>query len=145
MPSDEKYSGVKQRLVPGTDSSIAAYSPGIAVDGLVFVSGQGPLDLASKQFSYGSIEHETELTIRNVQAVLAAADCVLDDCVKVTVHLADIGNFDRFNAVYARFFSQPYPARTTVQSVLGKGISIEIDAIAVRRCGRKMTLESGQK
>jgi enamine deaminase RidA (YjgF/YER057c/UK114 family) len=58
----------------------------------------------------------------------------MDDCVKTTVHLKDIADFDRFNAVYRTFFRKPYPARTTVQSVLWGGILVEIDAVAVRGC-----------
>jgi 2-iminobutanoate/2-iminopropanoate deaminase len=59
----------------------------------------------------------------------------MDDCVKTTVHLLHIEDFERFNAVYRTFFNKPYPARTTVQSVLWHGILVEIDAVAVRGCG----------
>ena len=98
----------------------------------VYVSGQGPLDPATGAIQGSTIEEQTELTLSNIRRVLEAAGCEMDDCVKVTVHLKDIGEFDRFNATYARFFARPYPARTTVQSVLWGGILIEIDAIAVR-------------
>ena len=124
----------KRLIVPGIDTAMAPYSPGLAVGDLVFVSGQGPLDAKQRKFILNSIEEQTELTLRNVQGVLEAAGCMMDDCVKVTVHLADVANFDRFNSVYTKFFTKPYPCRTTVQSVLAAGIGIEIDAIAVRGC-----------
>ena len=126
----------KQKIVPGTDTAVAPYSPGIAVGDMVFVSGQGPLDPAKGQFVLGEIEDETRLTLNNVKSVLEAAGCAMDDCVKVTVHLKDIKDFDRFNVIYRQFFTKPYPTRTTVQSVLGAGIGIEIDAIAIRGCGQ---------
>jgi 2-iminobutanoate/2-iminopropanoate deaminase len=61
----------------------------------------------------------------------------MDDCVKVTAHLLNINDFDRYNAVYREFFSKPYPARTTVQSGLWNGMLVEIDAIAVFGAGRQ--------
>jgi 2-iminobutanoate/2-iminopropanoate deaminase len=128
----------KKPIFPsGKDTSVAPYTPGIAVDDLVFVAGQGPLDPATMKFFSGTIEEETELTLKNVRAVLEAAGCTMDDCVKVQVHLRDIAEFDRFNGVYRKFFQKPYPARTTVQSGLGAGIKIEIDAVAVRGCGAR--------
>jgi 2-iminobutanoate/2-iminopropanoate deaminase len=126
----------KQAVFPGgNDTSTGAYSPGVAVGEQVFVSGQGPLDPSSGTFVLGEIEQQTRLTLQNVERVLRSAGCTLDDCVKVTVHLRDIGDFQRFNAEYARCFARPFPARTTVQSVLAEGIGIEIDAIAIRGSG----------
>lgn len=126
----------KRPLYPGSrDTSVAAYSPGIAVGDLVFVSGQGPVDAATKTFILGSIEQETEVTLRNVGAVLAEAGCSLADIVKATVHLADLRDFAAFNRTYERLVPEPRPARTTVQSGLGHGIKVEIDVIAFRNCG----------
>src|SRR5690242_14380657 len=111
----------KQPIHPGgTDTSTGAYSPGVSVGDFVFVAGQGPLDPATRKFVLGSIEEQTRLTLANVKAVLQAGGCTLDDCVKVAVHLRDIADFDRFNAEYARFFTKPYPARTTVGSMLAE-------------------------
>jgi 2-iminobutanoate/2-iminopropanoate deaminase len=145
MNPDPTLASMKRKIVPGRDPAIAPYSPGIAVGDLFFVSGQGPLDFETSQFSLGTIEHETTLTLQNLARVLAAAGCGMEDCVKVTVHLANIADFDRFNETYQRFFSPPYPARTTVQSVLGKGISVEIDAIAIRGCGGRAAGSSGTR
>lgn len=107
-----------------------AYSAGVVADGWLFVSGQGPIDFTTGQFVLGDIEHETHLTLHNVKRICEAAGCSLDDIVKCTVHLKDINDFDRYNTVYASYFTKIKPARTTVQSVLGHGIKVEIDAIA---------------
>jgi 2-iminobutanoate/2-iminopropanoate deaminase len=110
--------------------STGAYSAGVVADGWLFVSGQGPVNFSTGKFELGDIEHETKLTLHNVRRICEAAGCTLDDIVKCTVHLSDIKDFDRYNAVYASHFTSIKPARTTVQSVLGNGIKVEIDAIA---------------
>ena len=114
---------------PGVPRAKGAYSPGLRAGDFVFVAGQGPLDPATGKVVGEDIEAQTRQTLRNVQAILEAAGACLDDAVKVTVHLQDIGEFQRFNQVYATFFKDPRPTRTTVQSGLA-GIRIEIDAIA---------------
>jgi len=84
-----------------------------------------------------SIEQQVELTLNNLKRVLESAGCTMDDCVKVTSYLSDIGNFDRYNVVYRKYFSEPWPARTTVECKLWSGILVEIDAIAIKGCGKK--------
>ncbi|HWR51158.1 MAG TPA: Rid family hydrolase, partial [Bryobacteraceae bacterium] len=101
----------------------------VLVDGWLYVSGQGPLDMRTGEVLAGTIEQETRLTMEHVGKVLAAAGCTFDDVVKCTCHLADLNEFERFDSVYAGFFPGVKPARTTVQSVLS-GIKVEIDAIA---------------
>jgi 2-iminobutanoate/2-iminopropanoate deaminase len=108
---------------------VGAYSQGIRAGGFVYVSGQGPLDPETGQVVEGGIEEQVRRTLLNVQAVLEAAGASLADVVKATVHLADIADFPRFDAVYADHFPDPKPARTTVQSVL-PGIRVEIDVVA---------------
>ena len=110
--------------------STGAYSAGILVDGWLFISGQGPLNLSTGEVIRGTIEEETLLTLSHVKKIIEAAGGSLDDIVKCTVHLSDINDFDKYNAVYASFFPGVKPARTTVQSVLFDGIKIEVDAIA---------------
>jgi 2-iminobutanoate/2-iminopropanoate deaminase len=117
---------------PDKEVSTGAYSAGVLVDGWLYISGQGPLDLKTGQVVPGSIEEQTRLTLAHIGKILGAAGCTFDDVVKCTCHLADIGEFDRFNRVYAEVFQNVRPARTTVQSVLWGGIRVEIDAIA--RC-----------
>lgn len=127
----------KQPIYPDRDTSTGPYSPGLAVGETVYVAGQGPLDPATGAIAGSTIEEQTELTLKNIRRVLEAGRCAMDDCVKATVHLLNIEDFERFNAVYRTFFNKPYPARTTVQSVLWHGILVEIDVIAVRGCGAK--------
>ena len=114
---------------PDKTANTGAYSAGILVDGWLFISGQGPLDLASGEVKKGTIEEETLLTLSHIKKIVEAAGGTLSDIVKCTVHLSDIQDFDRYNAAYASFFPGIKPARTTVQSVLSDGIKIEIDAI----------------
>lgn len=106
-----------------------AYSQGLRAGDFVYVSGQGPLEPGTGRVVGETIEDQVRQTLENVRAVLEAAGASLADVVKATVHLADIGEFDRFNAVYAEFFPDPKPARTTVQSGL-LGIKVEIDVVA---------------
>ncbi|MES3018420.1 MAG: Rid family hydrolase [Bacteroidota bacterium] len=113
--------------------STGAYSAGVqAANDWLFVSGQAALDFKTSSFILGTIEEETHLTLHNVKRICEAAGFTLDDIVKCTVHLSDIKDFDRYNVVYASYFTKIKPARTTVQSVLGHGIKVEIDAIAFR-------------
>lgn len=113
--------------------STGAYSAGVMAGDWLFVSGQGPVDFATSTFILGSIEEETHLTLHNVKRICEEAGLTMDDIVKCTVHLSDIKDFDRYNAVYATYFTKVKPARTTVQSGLGHGIKVEIDAIVFRQ------------
>ncbi|NCU04838.1 MAG: RidA family protein [Chitinophagaceae bacterium] len=115
---------------PDKSVSTGAYSAGVMIDGWLYVSGQGPVDLISGEVIHASIEEETLHTLSHVKKIVEAAGGTIGDIVKCTVHLADIHDFDRYNAAYASFFSGILPARTTVQSVLCDGIKIEIDAVA---------------
>ena len=121
----------KEPIYPGKDTATGAYTPAISIGNTVYVSGQGPLDPATGKIVGATIEEQTRATLENVKRILAAAGCTMDDCVKVTAHLLNISDFERYNAVYREFFNTPYPARTTVQSGLWNGILVEIDAIAV--------------
>jgi len=105
------------------------FSDGVLVDGFLFVSGQASVDFKTSKFVLGTIEEETHRTLGNIKAIIEAAGASMDDVVKCTVHLSDINEFDRYNVVYAQYFTGVLPARTTVQSVLGKGIKVEIDCI----------------
>lgn len=111
------------------DFNTGAYSDGRVAGGFLFVSGQASVDFASSKFVLGSIEDETQRTLDNIKAIVEAAGATMSDVVKTTVHLKDIADFSRFNTVYAAYFLGVRPARTTVQSVLGEGISVEIDCI----------------
>jgi 2-iminobutanoate/2-iminopropanoate deaminase len=121
---------------PEKQKSTGAYSAAVEIDGWVYVSGQGPIDPKTAQPVRGTIEQETEFTLQQMEKILQAAGCSRQDVVKCAVHLADIADFDRFNATYRAFFGQVpvLPARTTVQSVLWNGIKVEIDCVA-RKAG----------
>jgi 2-iminobutanoate/2-iminopropanoate deaminase len=120
----------KQQLTTTSGASPAgAYSQGIRAGEFVFVSGQGPLDPTTGQIVGDTIEEQTERTLENVKAILEAGGGTLADVVKATVHLSDLSLFPRYNEVYARYFPDPKPARTTVGSAL-LGIMVEIDVIA---------------
>jgi 2-iminobutanoate/2-iminopropanoate deaminase len=111
-----------------------AYSQGWRAGDFLFVTGTGPIDPATGALAGNNIEQQTEQTIDNISAILAADGATLSDVVKVNVHLSDTSLFARYNQVYARRFTQPYPVRTTVGSDLGHtpGMLIEIDCIAYR-------------
>jgi 2-iminobutanoate/2-iminopropanoate deaminase len=117
---------------PEKEKTTGAYSAAVEADGWVYVSGQGPIDPKTAQVVRGTIEEETKLVLTHIERILKAAGCTLSDVVKSTVHLTDIKDFDRFNAVYKEFFKNatPLPARTTVQSVLWNNIKVEIDVVA---------------
>lgn len=115
---------------PGKSVSTGAYSAGVLIDGWLYVSGHGPVDLATGNVVHGTIEEETLFTLSHVKKIVEAAAGTIEDIVKCTVHLTDINDFDRYNAAYGSFFPGIRPARTTVQSVLSDGMKIEIDAIA---------------
>ncbi len=112
-------------------SPIGAYSQGIRAGDFIFVSGQGPLDPATGQLIEGTIEEQTARVLENIKAILVAGGATMADVVKVSAHLSDMELFSRYNKVYATYFPDPKPARTTVGSQLPlKGVLVEIDAIA---------------
>lgn len=118
---------------PGAPNPIGPYSQAIVVDGLLFCSGQGPIDPATGQLVEGGVVEQTEQTLRNLGAILAAAGLSYGDVVKTTCYLADMDDFRAFNEVYATFFATPAPARTTIEAArLPMDILVEIEAIAVR-------------
>ena len=122
----------KQKIVhPDRDANFVtgAYSDGVLAGGFLFISGQAAVDFKTSRFVLGTIEEETKITLDNIKAIIEAAGAKMDDVVKCTVHLTDIEEFDRFNAVYGTYFTGVRPARTTVQSMLAEGIRVEIDCI----------------
>lgn len=124
-------------LHPDKQVNTGAYSAAVSIDGWLYISGQGPLDLRTGEVVHGTAGEETALTLSHIDKLLQAAGCTRDDVVKCTCHLADINDFGEFNSVYAEFFTGIRPARTTVQSVIWGGIKVEIDAIARIPDGKK--------
>jgi 2-iminobutanoate/2-iminopropanoate deaminase len=120
----------KQQIITRSGASpIGAYSQGLRVGDFIFVSGQGPLDPETGQTVGTTVEEQTGRVLENIKAILAAAGATMADVVKVSAHLSDLSLFERYNKVYATYFPDPKPTRTTVGSQL-LGILVEIDAIA---------------
>jgi 2-iminobutanoate/2-iminopropanoate deaminase len=116
----------------GAPAALATYSPGIDTGQLVFLAGQIGLDPATGQLADG-MEAQVERALRNLISVLDAAGLSMADVAKTTCFLADINDFDAFNAVYSRFVGDPPPARSTFAvAALPRGALIEIEAIAAR-------------
>ena len=111
--------------------ALGPYSQAIVAGGLVFASGQVPIDPATGNFVEGGIKEQTKQSLTNVSNVLAEARIDLSHVVKTTVFLSDMDNFAAMNEVYATFFSEPYPARSAVAvKTLPKGALVEIEVIA---------------
>jgi 2-iminobutanoate/2-iminopropanoate deaminase len=111
---------------------IGPYSQGIRAGNLFFSAGQLGIEPATGELAPGGIEAETRQVFTNLEHVLAAAGSSLSRVVKTTVFMRDLSEFGRMNAIYAEFFSQNPPARTTVQAVLPKaGAAVEIEVIAL--------------
>lgn len=118
----------------GAPKAIGPYSQAIVAGGLVFCSGQIPLDPASGQVIPGDIRVQTRRVLENLSAVLAAAGCSAGDVVKTTVFLQDLAEFAAMNEEYATFFKERPPARATVQVArLPRDVRVEIDCIAAKR------------
>ena len=112
--------------------AIGPYSQAVVAGGFVFASGQIPLDPRTGEFVAGDIAEQTEQVLRNLSKVLEAAGTGLEQVVKTTVFLADMGDFAAMNEVYRRFFSEHPPARSTVQAArLPRDARVEIDVIAL--------------
>ena len=126
---------MKEAIQPeGLARPAAPYSPVVVSGDHVFTAGQVAFD-ATGAVVAEDMDAQTRQALRNVQSCLAAAGCTLEDVVKVNAYLADLGDFDAYNSVYREFFSEPYPARTTIQCGLAGGMRIEIDAVARRPGG----------
>jgi 2-iminobutanoate/2-iminopropanoate deaminase len=112
--------------------AIGPYSQAIRANGLIFASGQIPIDPETGQFVSGGIAEQTEQAIKNLSRVLEAAGSDLNRVVKTTVFLADMEEFAAMNEVYGRFFNEKPPARATVEAArLPRDARVEIEAIAL--------------
>ena len=112
-------------------AAIGPYSQAIQVGNLLYTSGQIPIDPATGLFVEGGIEEQTRQSLLNVKAILEEAGVTMSNVVKTTVFMADMGDFAAMNAVYAEFFTQPYPTRSAVAvKSLPKGALVEIEVVA---------------
>jgi 2-iminobutanoate/2-iminopropanoate deaminase len=124
--------GVKQSIAsPDAPKAIGPYSPAVRAGQLLFVSGQVPFDPATGNMVEGDITVQARRVLDNIGALLKAGGLAFADVVRTTIFLADMNDFTAVNEVYATYFSQPFPARATVQVArLPKDARVEIDAIA---------------
>ncbi len=112
-------------------AAIGPYSQAIKVGNLVYTSGQLPIDPATGAFPEGGIKEQTRQSLTNVKAILKETGLTMSNVVKTTVFMADMNDFADMNAVYAEFFSEPYPARSAVAvKTLPKGALVEIEVVA---------------
>ena len=117
---------------PGAPKAIGPYSPAVRAGQLLFVSGQVPIDPGTGNMIAGGIADQTRRVLDSIGELLLAAGRSFGDVVRTTVFLADMNDFAAMNAVYGRYFAEPYPARATVQVArLPRDARIEIDAIAM--------------
>lgn len=125
------------RVIISTDKAPAAigpYSQGVRAGGLIFFSGQIPIDPASGEVVKGDIAIQTELVMMNIEALLTAAGIGFNDVIKTTIFLTNLSAFGAVNEIYGRRFPDFPPARSTVEvQALPKGVDIEIEVIAVER------------
>jgi 2-iminobutanoate/2-iminopropanoate deaminase len=112
--------------------AIGPYSQAIRAQGLIFTSGQVAIDPATQQVIAGDVSAQTERVLKNLAAILQAADSSLEKVLRCTVFLKNIGDFNAMNEVYGRYFKQSPPARSTVEVArLPKDVLVEIDVIAL--------------
>ena len=112
-------------------AAIGPYSQAIQVGNLVYTSGQIPIDPSTGAFVEGGIKEQTRQSLTNVKAILEEAGLSMNNVIKTTVFMADMNDFADMNAIYAKFFTEPYPARSAVAvKALPKGALVEIEVVA---------------
>lgn len=117
----------------GAPAAIGPYSQAVEAGGCVYVSGQLPINPATGQMAEGGVAELTRQSLANIRAILAEAGLGMENVVKITVMLADMADFAEMNAVYAEFFTAPFPARSAFAvKALPKGARVEIECLAVR-------------
>ena len=121
-----------ERITPsGVPAPRGPYSPAVRAGDFIYVSGQGPIDPETNQLSFGDIGHETRLVLTNIRKILEGCGASLADVVKCSVFLADGREFSAMNEVYAEFFGEQKPARTTVEArFVIPEMRVEIDCVA---------------
>ena len=112
---------------------VGPYSQAVEINGMIYCSGQIPLDASSGELVTGDIQIQTRKVMENVEAVLKAADLNFSNVIKTSIFLTDLADFAPMNEIYASYFSEAPPARSCVEvSALPKGVDVEIEVIAAR-------------
>ena len=118
---------------PKAPAAVGTYSQAVVADNTIYASGQLPIDPATGEFVPGGFKEQLTQVFTNLKHVLEEGGFKMSDAVKVTCYLQDLANFGALNEVYAKFFSEPYPARVAYQvAALPKGAMVEVDIIAVK-------------
>jgi 2-iminobutanoate/2-iminopropanoate deaminase len=132
LPEPERNPAMPEVVsTPNAPQAIGPYSQAIKHNGLVYVSGQIPLDPATMTVVTGSTAEQTKRVIENLKAILEAAGTSLNNALKTTVFLRDMNDFDEMNQVYAQYFTNHRPARATIQVArLPKDVAVEIELVA---------------
>ncbi len=124
---------IERLTPPGVPVPRGPYSPAVRAGDFIFVAGQGPIDPATDQMSLGDIRHETRLVLTNVKRILEGCGATMADVVKCSVFILEAKDFGAMNEVYAEFFGNDKPARTTVVSgFVAPGMKVEIDCVAYK-------------
>ncbi len=124
---------IERIIPPGVPVPKSPYSPAVRAGGFIFVSGQGPNDPATNQMSFGDIRHETRVVLNNVKRILEGCGASMADVVKCSVFLGDGKDFAAMNEIFAEFFGDYKPARTTVEAKFAvPQMKVEIDCIAYK-------------
>ena len=123
-----------ERIFPQhTPTPRGPYSPAVRAGDFIFVSGQGPVDPVTDKMSSGDISHQTRVTLNNIRIILEACGASLADVVKCSVFLKDASEFKKMNEIYAEFFPQDRPARTTIEAKFHNAeMLVEIDCVAYK-------------
>ena len=123
---------IKKISTKKAPAAIGPYSQALDTGNMLFISGQIPIDPATGVMA-DTVEEQAKQVLTNIKNILAEAGLTMNDVVKTSVFLADLGDFAKVNEVYASFFAEPYPARSCVQvAAIPKGAKVEIETIAVR-------------
>jgi len=124
---------IERIIPPGVPTPKSPYSPAVRAGGFIFVSGQGPNDATTNHMSFGDIRHETRVVLNNVKRILEGCGASMADVVKCSVFLSDGRDFAAMNEIFAEFFGDHKPARTTVEAKFAiPQMKVEIDCIAYK-------------
>lgn len=123
-----------ERISPaGVPAPRGPYSPAVRAGDFIYVSGQGPVDAATNEWSYGDIQHETKVVLNNIRIILEGCGATMQDVVKCSVFLSDGRDFAAMNEVYTEVFGAAKPARTTVEAKFANPkMKVEIDCVAYK-------------
>lgn len=114
-------------------AAIGPYSQAIEVNGMIFTSGMIPINPQTGELVTGSVEEQAEQAFTNLKALIEASGSAMDKVVKTVVFIQDMNDFAKINAIYEKYFTEPYPARSCVEVArLPKDVALEVEAVATK-------------